>query len=158
MHLIVLAVPDCPSVLLLNQRLAQVLEGRSDVTISHRVVDDPDQEARRGMHGSPTLLVDGIDPFAEPGQPASVSCRLYRNGGKAEGAPSVGQLRQAISWPVTAVADTGDGAGGVRPAGRLLPAEDRVRSARPGPDELENSARLQALNIGLKFLCESSQG
>jgi hypothetical protein len=87
-----------------------------------------------------------------------VSCRLYRNGGKAESAPSVGQLWQAISRPATAVADTGDGAGGVRPAGRLLPAEDRVRSARPGPDELENSARLQALNIGLKFLCESSQG
>ena len=49
------------------------------------------------MHGSPTILVDGIDPFAEPGQPASVSCRLYRHGnGQVDGAPSVSQLRQAI--------------------------------------------------------------
>jgi hypothetical protein len=80
---------------LLDQRLAQVLEGRRDVTVSRRVVDDPDEAARRGMHRSPTLLVDGIDPFAEPGQRASVSCRLYRDGGQAEGAPSVSQLRRA---------------------------------------------------------------
>ena len=31
------------------------------------------------MNGSPTLLVDGIDPFAGPGQLASVSCRLFRD-------------------------------------------------------------------------------
>jgi hypothetical protein len=31
------------------------------------------------MHGSPTLLVNGIDPFAPPGSPASVSCRIYRD-------------------------------------------------------------------------------
>ena len=95
MHLIVLAVPGCPSVKLLDQRLAQVLEGRRDVTVSRRVVDDADEAARRGMHGSPTLLVDGIDPFPEPGQRANVSCRLYRDGGQAEGAPSVSQLRRA---------------------------------------------------------------
>ena len=38
-------------------------------------IGDEDQAARRGMHGSPTILIDGIDPFAVPGQPASVSCR-----------------------------------------------------------------------------------
>jgi hypothetical protein len=131
-HLIVLAVPGCPSVKLLDQRLAQVLEGRPDVTVSHRVVDEPDQAARRGLHGSPTLLIDGIDPFAEPGQRASVSCRLYRDGGRAEGAPSVRQLRQAISRPVTVVADTGEecwldalGRGG---RGRIAPADGGLRT------------------------------
>ena len=49
------------------------------------------------MHGSPTILVDGVDPFGAPGAAASLSCRLYRNSeGHADGAPSVGQLRQAI--------------------------------------------------------------
>jgi len=49
------------------------------------------------MHGSPTILVDGTDPFAQPGQLASVSCRLYRDSdGHVDGAPSVSQLRQAI--------------------------------------------------------------
>jgi hypothetical protein len=97
MDLTVLAVPDCPNVMLLEERLAQVLEGRRDVTVSRQVIADEDEAASRGMHGSPTILVDGIDPFAEPGQPASVSCRLYRDGGgQVDGAPSVSQLRQTI--------------------------------------------------------------
>jgi hypothetical protein len=54
------------------------------------------------MHGSPTLLVDGADPFAAPGQVPSLSCRLYRDeSGRAEGAPSVDALRRAI-WPARA--------------------------------------------------------
>lgn len=133
MHLIVLAVPDCPNVKLLDQRLAQLLKGRPDVAVSHRVVEDPDEAARRGMHGSPTLLVDGIDPFADPGQHASVSCRLYRGRyGRPDGAPSLRQLRQAISNPVSIVADTGDGGwldalgGGSR--GRMAPAERGLRA------------------------------
>src|ERR1039457_2427992 len=102
MDLTVLAVPDYPNVVLLEERLAQVLEGRRDVTVSRQVIADQDEAARRGMHGSPTILVDGIDPFAEPGQPASVSCRLCRDGGgQVDGAPSVRQLRQAIRHPVT---------------------------------------------------------
>jgi hypothetical protein len=88
MDLTVLAVPDCPNVMLLEQRLAQVIEGRRDVTVSRQVIADQDEAARWGMHGSPTILVDGIDPFAEPGEPASVSCRLYRDGsGRVDGAP-----------------------------------------------------------------------
>ena len=97
MELTVLAVPDCPNAALLEERLAQVLEGRRDVTVSRQLITDEDGAARWGMPGSPTILVDGLDPFAEPGQPASVSCRLYRDGdGRADGAPSVSQLRQAI--------------------------------------------------------------
>ena len=97
MDLTVLAVPDCPNVMLLEERLAQVLEGRRDVSVSRQVIAEEDEAARWGMHGSPTILVDGIDPFAGPGQSASVSCRLYRaGGGQVDGAPSVSQLRQAI--------------------------------------------------------------
>jgi hypothetical protein len=50
------------------------------------------------MHGSPTLLIDGVDPFAGPDQPPSLSCRLYRDeAGRAGGAPSVQALRQALA-------------------------------------------------------------
>ena len=71
MHVTVLAVPDCPNVMLLEERLAQVLQGRRDVTVSRQVIPDQGEAARRGMHGSPTILVDGVDPFACRGsQPA----------------------------------------------------------------------------------------
>jgi hypothetical protein len=35
--------------------------------IRHRVVTDEREAAEAGMHGSPTLLIDGVDPFAQPG-------------------------------------------------------------------------------------------
>jgi hypothetical protein len=104
LHLTVLAVPSCPNAELLEQRLTQVLAGRADVTVSRHEISDQDQAARMGMHGSPTLLIDGIDPFAQAGQHASVSCRLYRDHrGRSNGAPSVRQLLKAIRHPVTVV-------------------------------------------------------
>jgi hypothetical protein len=133
MDLTVLAVPDYPNVMLLEERLAQVLEGRRDVTVSRQVIADQDEAARRGMPGSPTILVDGIDPFAEPGQPASVSCRLCRDGGgQVDGAPSASQLRQAIGGAAATAADAGSpswldalGRGG---RGRVAPAERGLRA------------------------------
>ena len=108
MDLTVLAVPDCPNVMLLEQRLAQVIKGRRDVTVSRQVIADQDEAARWEMHGSPTILVGGLDPFAEPGEPASVSCRLYRVGnGQVDGAPSVSQLRQAIGEAAAPATDVG---------------------------------------------------
>jgi hypothetical protein len=62
-----------------------------------------------GMHGSPTLLIDGVDPFAGPGQPPGMSCRLYRDGnGQASGAPSASQLRQVIEQAVATVSEPRD--------------------------------------------------
>jgi hypothetical protein len=50
------------------------------------------------MHGSPTLLIDGRDPFAGPGAPASLSCRLYRDEtGRLGPAPSVDEFRHALA-------------------------------------------------------------
>jgi protein-disulfide isomerase len=100
MHLMLLAVPDCPNAMLLEEHLAQVLEGRRDVSVDRQVIEDEQEAARLGMHGSPTILVDGTDPFAEPGQSASMSCRLYlASDGRVNGAPSVSQLRQVIGEP-----------------------------------------------------------
>jgi hypothetical protein len=68
------------------------------VSVEHRVVSAPEEAERYGMHGSPTILIDGRDPFAEPGAEASLSCRLYRNAdGRTQGVPSAGQLRAALA-------------------------------------------------------------
>jgi hypothetical protein len=97
MHLTVLAVPDCPNAPVLAERLAAALAGRDGVSVSREVISGESEAVRWGMHGSPTLLIDGTDPFAEPGQRPSLSCRLYRDAdGRASGAPSVTQLRQAV--------------------------------------------------------------
>ena len=132
MHLAVLAVPGCPNVAALEQRLAAVLDGRAGVTLSREVISDESEAARRGMHGSPTVLIDGTDPFAEPGQPPSMSCRRYRaEGGQASGVPSANQLQQAIEHALAADQATDpawlDSAGrGGR--GRIAPAERGLRA------------------------------
>jgi predicted DsbA family dithiol-disulfide isomerase len=97
MNLTVLAVPDCPNAPVLEDRLAGVLDGQEGVSVSHEVISNEADAARWGMHGSPTLLIDGVDRFAQPGRPTGMSCRLYRDDdGQASGAPSARQLRQAI--------------------------------------------------------------
>lgn len=96
MDVALLFVADCPHVPVLERRLRQVLGDRADA-VRHRIVDDADEALRWGMNGSPTLLVDGVDPFAEKEQSPSLSCRLYRHqDGHLEGAPSVAQLRRAL--------------------------------------------------------------
>ncbi|AWI33166.1 alkylmercury lyase [Streptomyces tirandamycinicus] len=113
MRVEMLIVPDCPNGPVLKERLELVLAGRTDVELAEHVVEGQAEAERRGMHGSPTLLVDGRDPFAEPDAPATVSCRLYRSAdGRIGGAPSMEELRRVLGIP-------GTGTGGAdRAAGR----------------------------------------
>lgn len=102
MKLTVLTVPDCPNGPLLDQRLAEVLADRPDVPVTRHVITDERTAAEAGMHGSPTLLIDGTDPFAGQATPASASCRLYRDtDGRVSGAPSTAALRQALGFAET---------------------------------------------------------
>ena len=97
MRLRLLQVPDCPGAELLVRRLAEVLAPAQPL-VDRLVVADAGQAAALGMTGSPTLLVDGVDPFAVPDTPAGLSCRLYRDEtGAVRNAPSTGQLRAALA-------------------------------------------------------------
>ena len=98
MKLQILHVPDCPNVAVLAARLDEVLADRGGVEVERRVIADQDEAVAAGMTGSPTLLVDGTDPFAMPDSSASVSCRLYIDEtGAAVGSPSVAQLRAVVA-------------------------------------------------------------
>ncbi|MGN5381483.1 hypothetical protein BIV25_08615 [Streptomyces sp. MUSC 14] len=92
MELTVLVVPECPHTAPLRERLTRVLQGCTDVTVTWREVTDPEEAERLGMHGSPTLLVDGADPFARPDEEPSLSCRVL-------GLPSPDRLRRALARP-----------------------------------------------------------
>jgi hypothetical protein len=97
MKLVILQVPDCPNAAVLETRLAPLLAARSDIVLTRQVVTGQADAERLGMTGSPTLLADGVDPFAAPGQPPSLSCRLYRDEhGRPAPAPSPSQLRAAL--------------------------------------------------------------
>jgi len=126
----VLSVPDCPNASLLIERLRRLrLEPRTEVV----VVRDEDQAAAWGMCGSPTLLVDGVDPFVVEGTRPSLSCRLYfAPDGRPAGVPSVEQLRAAMSERISRGGETRAwldtvGRGG---RGRLAPVAGGMRSVQ----------------------------
>lgn len=97
MRLQILHVPDCPGAELLENRLAPLLAAHPDIEVTRQVVASQADAERLGMTGSPTLLADGTDPFARPGQQPSVSCRLYPDEHGRQGpAPSPDRLRQAL--------------------------------------------------------------
>ncbi|MGH3631182.1 MAG: hypothetical protein ACRDRL_27535 [Sciscionella sp.] len=96
MRLQILHVSDCPNAASLRTLLTSLVPGGT--RIERRVVHDEHQAATLGMRGSPTLLVDGIDPFVAAGQPTGLSCRLYRHEtGVLSGTPSPAQLRAALT-------------------------------------------------------------
>ena len=84
MRIEVLHVADCPGTAVLLARLAAL----TNVRVETRLVEDGETAVALGMTGSPTILVDGRDPFAAGSGP-SLSCRLYRDG---SGSPSVSEL------------------------------------------------------------------
>src|SRR5487761_174390 len=97
MRITILAVPDCPNGPVAAGRITAALAGRP-AAVELVEVTGQAEAARLGMTGSPTILLDGVDPYAAAGAAPSVSCRIYRGpDGAAGGAPSVQNLPAALS-------------------------------------------------------------
>jgi hypothetical protein len=64
--------------------------------VARRIVDTPHAAAQMRFRGSPTILVDGLDPFASGDEPVGLSCRVYDTPDGPAGAPTVEQLRDVL--------------------------------------------------------------
>jgi hypothetical protein len=64
--------------------------------IKYQLIDTPEAAERLQFRGSPTILLDGVDPFAQPDAPVGLSCRVYRTQAGLAGSPSEAQLRTAL--------------------------------------------------------------
>ncbi|KRE37380.1 hypothetical protein ASG73_06775 [Janibacter sp. Soil728] len=82
MRIDLLVVPDCPNeqpaLALLRECLSEM--GLSGVGVHVTTIDNQAEAERRGFVGSPTILIDGVDPFAVPGAAAALACRMYPGG------------------------------------------------------------------------------
>ena len=67
----------CPHWHTLDQRLRRLLPARPDVELTYQRLDSAEDAEAFGCPGSPTLLVDGRDPFPAPGPRMGLACRLY---------------------------------------------------------------------------------
>ena len=84
----------CPNWQVADERLraALVAVGRPDDAVEHVLVSTPEEAEAAQFRGSPTVLVDGRDPFADPDASVGLACRLYRTDEGLAGSPTVEQL------------------------------------------------------------------
>lgn len=149
MNLEVVHVPGCPNLAGLLDNLRAV----TDLPIGTREVTTDAEAAAAGMNGSPTLLVNGHDPFAPPGSTPGLSCRLHRDEhGHPVGTPSPAQLRQALvlsTWRGRALpVDPGQ-----RAAHRAVLRAFATTGRAPDPRDLDREALtalhdLDAIRLG----------
>jgi hypothetical protein len=90
----------CPHWMVAEERLRAALArlGRDGEKIRHVLVETSEDAERLGFLGSPTILVDGRDPFALGTEPPALACRVYQTPeGRRAGSPTVEQLVEVLS-------------------------------------------------------------
>jgi hypothetical protein len=97
MDITLLYFDDCPNWRVADERLAEIAAERADLKVTRHLVETLEEAERVGFHGSPSILVDGVDVFAEPDAGVGLSCRVYRTPDGLAGAPTVEQLRAALA-------------------------------------------------------------
>lgn len=78
----------------LHQALATL--GLSDEVVGYEQVTTVEDAERLGFTGSPTILIDGEDPFASSGARPGLACRVYATPDGLRGAPTVTQVVEAL--------------------------------------------------------------
>jgi len=85
----------CPSWRVMDDRL-RVLGAEFGFQHERILIDTPEAADRVGFLGSPTVRIDGHDPFAQPGAAAGLCCRVYPTAGGLTGCPPLAELRAAL--------------------------------------------------------------
>lgn len=94
MQITIQYLDGCPNLSVVNDRLAAV--GIDPHEVRFVSVASPTEGDAIQFRGSPTILVDDEDVFAEASAPAGFACRIYRTESGLDGAPSVQQLQEAL--------------------------------------------------------------
>jgi len=97
-HTITLQYFDgCPNWRHTLSDLREIVSQDPDLSLTTERIESPEQAEARAFRGSPTVLVDGVDPFADSDTPVGLSCRVYRTPDGRAWSPTSIQLRTAIA-------------------------------------------------------------
>ena len=86
----------CPNWQTTSALLETLVSQGLDAAIGYELIDSHDAAVARGFRGSPTVLINDVDPFAEADAPVGLACRVYRTDDGYAGSPSMSQLQAAI--------------------------------------------------------------
>ena len=89
----------CPNWTVANDRLREALKsaGRAEVAVERHLVETAEEAERVGFTGSPTIQINGRDPFATGSEQVGLACRVYTTPNGVDGAPTVEQLCEVLS-------------------------------------------------------------
>ena len=97
MDITLLYFDDCPNWLVTDGHLTELTSEFPEINVIRHIVDSPEEAERSRFRGSPSILIDGTDLFAEPDAPVGLSCRVYQTPAGMAGSPTIDQLRTAIA-------------------------------------------------------------
>ena len=95
MDITLLYFDGCPSWQTTDQRL-RGLADEFAFNLAYRKVESPEAAEELSFRGSPTVLIDGRDPFARGDEPVGLACRIYQTPDGPAGSPTVAQLREVL--------------------------------------------------------------
>lgn len=98
MDVTLLYFDGCPNWTKAAEAVRQAMQeiGLPEQPVSLLRVETMEEAQRLGFHGSPTVLLAGVDPFADAAAPVGLICRVYRSESGLAGAPTVAQLSTAL--------------------------------------------------------------
>ncbi len=79
-----------------TEALLGALSAEYGFSLERTKVESAHEAEALGFRGSPTVLIDGADPFSDPSAPVGLSCRIYRTSGRLVAAPTRAMLTEAI--------------------------------------------------------------
>lgn len=96
MEITLLYFDGCPNWKVADQRLAQIAAEHPEIRVTRQRVETVEDAERFGFHGSPSILVNGVDVFAGPDAGVGLACRVYATPDGLAGAPTLDQLRLLV--------------------------------------------------------------
>ena len=88
---------SCPGWKIAEKRVKTIIEQEGlDADFSYQRIETHEDAERFHFSGSPTLLIDGRDPFASGPMPVGLACRTYPTDQGMAPSPSVAQLEEAL--------------------------------------------------------------
>ncbi|TFD21410.1 thioredoxin family protein [Cryobacterium sp. TMS1-13-1] len=87
----------CPNWKIAAERLAVIAVEHPGTVVTRRLVENLEDAEAMLFRGSPSILVGGTDLFPDPAAPVGMACRIYMTPTGLAGAPTLGQLRDAIT-------------------------------------------------------------
>ncbi|NMM16191.1 MAG: thioredoxin family protein [Cellulomonas sp.] len=95
MDISLLYFDGCPNWKTTAERLTVIAAERPEITVIRHLVETVEEAERVAFHGSPSILIDGVDPFAGAG--VGLACRIYQTPQGPAGSPTLEQLRSAVA-------------------------------------------------------------